>query len=110
MSTPPPSGAGDGGDDQGDGTQASGYVTPDLGPFECDNCTHFQAPSSCDNPQVMSDPEVNGQVEAKGCCNLFKSLHGDANEQTQSPMSDSGAGAAAADVTGAGENSGGYGG
>lgn len=60
----------------GDGTQQSGYVTPDLGPFECDNCVHFQAPSACDHPEVVSDPEVNGQVDAKGCCNFFKSQGG----------------------------------
>lgn len=62
--------------EHGDGTQQSGYVTPELGPFECDNCEHFEAPSSCNHPMVVSDPEVQGQVEAKGCCNYFKSLSG----------------------------------
>jgi hypothetical protein len=61
--------------EQGDGTQASGYVTPDLGPFECENCIHFDGQSRCNHPQVISDPEVNGQVEAESCCNFFKSAH-----------------------------------
>lgn len=57
----------------GDGTQQSGYVRPDLGPFQCQNCTHFQAPTTCDHPTVVNDPEIGGQVEAEGCCNYFKS-------------------------------------
>lgn len=63
------------GDDpnKGDGTAQSGYATPDLGPFECENCQHFQEPNSCNHPEVQSDPEVNGQVDPEGCCNYFKS-------------------------------------
>jgi hypothetical protein len=64
-----------GDDQQGDGTQASGYVTPDLGPFECENCIHFDGQSRCNHPQVISDPEVQGQVDPEGCCNFFKSAH-----------------------------------
>ncbi len=56
---------------EGIGSAQSGYATPDNGPFECENCIHFQPPNACDNPQVVSDPEVNGQVEPEGCCNLF---------------------------------------
>jgi hypothetical protein len=88
----------------GDGTQQAGYVTPDLGPFECDNCSHFQAPNACDHPQVVSDPEVNGQVDPKGCCNFFKSLSGGKGANPQ----DSTAGEATADLTSDG-NPGGYG-
>jgi hypothetical protein len=106
--SPSPSGAGDQGE-PGDGTQQSGYVTPDLGPFECDNCTHFQAPDTCDHPEVVSDPEVNGQVEAKGCCNFFKSLGGSSDQQTAKPQADSQLGAAAAGEVSDG-NPGGYGG
>jgi hypothetical protein len=56
---------------EGIGSAQSGYATPDNGPFECGNCIHFDGTNKCDNPQVVSDPEVNGQVEAEGCCNLF---------------------------------------
>lgn len=55
----------------GIGSAQSGYATPDNGPFECENCIHFQPPNACDNPQVVTDPEVNGKVEPEGCCNLF---------------------------------------
>jgi hypothetical protein len=60
---------------QADGTAASGYVTPDLGPFECANCTKFQEPSTCTDSHVVNDPEVNGQVDPEGCCNYFQSSH-----------------------------------
>lgn len=61
--------------EQGDGTAQSGYVTPDLGPFECDNCIHFDGQSRCNHPQVQSDQEVQGNVDPEGCCNFFKSAH-----------------------------------
>jgi hypothetical protein len=66
---PPDDGAGE----PGDGTAASGYRTPDLGPATCQNCVHFQEPSSCDHPAVIADPEVQGQVDPGGWCNTFKS-------------------------------------
>jgi hypothetical protein len=72
----PPHGGQD--DAAGIGSALSGYATPDNGPFECGNCVHFQAPNTCDNPQVVSDPEVGGQVEAEGCCNLFRPGGGEA--------------------------------
>lgn len=65
----------------GDGTQMSGYVTPDLGPFECENCEHFTSPDQCDHPFVIADPEVRGSVEAEGCCNYFKSAGRETQEQ-----------------------------
>ena len=69
---PQPDGAGASADESaGIGSAQSGYAGPENGPFECENCIHFQPPNSCDNPQVQSDPEVNGQVEPEGCCNLF---------------------------------------
>ena len=64
-----------------DGTAASGYATPDLGPFECDNCVKFQPPNQCGDPRVQADPEVQGQVDPQGCCNFFQSAH---NEGQQS--------------------------
>ncbi|HEX3156787.1 MAG TPA: hypothetical protein VHV32_19315 [Candidatus Angelobacter sp.] len=59
----------------GDGTAQAGYVTPDLGPFECENCIHFDGQSQCNHPTVQGDPEVQGNVEPEGCCNFFKSDH-----------------------------------
>ena len=60
---------------QQDGTKASGYATPDLGPFECENCQKFQPPNTCGDPRVQQDPEVQGQVDPQGCCNFFQSAH-----------------------------------
>lgn len=109
MQAAPPPMEPDADDQKGDGTAASGYVTPDLGPFECDNCVHFQAPTTCDQPQVVSDPEVGGQVDAKGCCNFFKSKGGANGAQEQPGAPDEGAATAAA-ATGGGDNAeaGGY--
>lgn len=65
----------------GDGSAQSGYAGPEFGPFECENCTHFSAPTRCNHPQVINDPEVQGQVEAEGCCNLFQSAHNETQEE-----------------------------
>lgn len=69
----------------GIGSAQSGYATPDDGPFECGNCVHFDGESKCDNPQVVADPEVSGQVEAEGCCNLFRPEQegGESDEEEQ---------------------------
>lgn len=66
---------------QQDGTDASGYATPDLGPFECENCTKFQPPNLCGDPRVQQDPEVQGQVDPQGCCNFFQSAHNETQEE-----------------------------
>jgi hypothetical protein len=66
---------------QQDGTQASGYATPDLGPFECENCVKFQPPNQCGDPRVQADPEVQGQVDPEGCCNFFQSAHNETQRQ-----------------------------
>ena len=70
-----------------DGSAQSGYVTPDLGPFECENCINFQPPNQCNQPQVVSDPEVNGQVDPEGCCDFFTSAHNE-NQQDEHSESD----------------------
>lgn len=54
-----------------DGTPKSGYVTPDLGPFKCANCVHFDGRSRCDEPHVINDPKVRGHVEPEACCNYY---------------------------------------
>jgi hypothetical protein len=83
-----------GGDDPnaGIGSAAAGYAGPENGPFECSNCTHFTAPNQCDNPQVQSDPEVNGQVEPEGCCNLFKPGAQEPEEEETQAIPGAGAG------------------
>lgn len=54
------------------------YMGPDQGPFECDNCQYFTAPSLCAKEEVVQElGMVNGQpvaqVDPKGCCNYFES-------------------------------------
>lgn len=70
-------------DAAGIGSAQSGYAGPEKGPFECSNCIHFDGQNKCDNPQVVSDPEVNGQVEAEGCCNLFSPATGGDDEESE---------------------------
>lgn len=67
-----------------DGTAASGYAMPDLGPFECENCQKFQPPSQCSDPRVQQDPEVQGQVDPQGCCNFFQSAHNESQADEHS--------------------------
>ncbi len=78
-------------DEAGIGSAQSGYAGPENGPFECENCIHFHAPNTCDHPQVQSDPEVNGQVDPEGCCNLFHPSgeeSGDESEQQDESETD----------------------
>lgn len=86
LSRPMPQADGDsGGGEPGDGSKQSGYAGPEFGPFSCSNCTHFDGQGSCDHPEVINDPEVNGQVEADGCCNFFRSktAHGGEGQSDQ---------------------------
>lgn len=76
----------------GSGSAATGYASPDEGPFECDNCQFFQAPGTCNHPEVQNDPEVNGEVDPEGCCNKFVS----AGKETQDEEHTEGAGPEAA--------------
>lgn len=75
LPTPPAVPAPD--NDEGIGSKLTGYAPPNMGPFSCSNCVHFDGSGSCDNQQVVADPEVNGAVEADGCCNLFNPSKGD---------------------------------
>jgi len=40
------------------------YMGSESGPFECQNCEYFKAPSSCEL--------VAGNIDPKGCCSLFE--------------------------------------
>lgn len=73
-------------DDEGIGSKETGYAGPDMGPFSCANCMHFDGQGSCDNEKVMADPEVNGKVDAEGCCNLFKNGEGNASPDDGAAM------------------------
>jgi hypothetical protein len=42
----------------------SGYMGPEMGPFECEHCHHFEDPGSCNI--------VSGAIDPHGCCNLFE--------------------------------------
>lgn len=39
------------------------YLGPEAGPFQCDHCIHWQAPSAC---QVVS-----GEIHPQGLCHVF---------------------------------------
>lgn len=45
--------------------QVSGYMGPEMGPFECGNCIHFEVPRSCGI--------VSGDIDPKGHCNNYES-------------------------------------
>lgn len=65
-----------------DGTPAS-YMGPDQGPFECDNCEHFDGAGHCNQPEVVqelgdSDGQGLADVDPKGCCNFFEKGQGQA--------------------------------
>jgi hypothetical protein len=40
------------------------YMGGELGPFRCDHCEYFKAPSSC--------AIVEGQIDPEGCCNVYE--------------------------------------
>lgn len=44
--------------------QAAVYMDGSKGPFRCDHCIHFHAPSSCET--------VAGPIDPAGCCDLFE--------------------------------------
>ena|SRR6185369_4951836 len=66
--------------EDGVGTEATGYATPENGPFNCGNCEHLDTDSleECDHPDVVKDPGVpkakNGKalVDVLACCNYFR--------------------------------------
>lgn len=66
---------------EGVGSAQAGYAGPENGPFECENCIHFDGQGSCDHPQVVTDPEVQGKVDAEGCCNFFSPSGNETQEE-----------------------------
>ena len=45
--------------------EQAGYMGPEAGPFQCQNCRHFQGDGQ--------DCEiVEGPIQAEGCCNEFE--------------------------------------
>jgi hypothetical protein len=44
---------------------SSGFMTEDQGPFECGRCDWYHTNHSCEL--------VDGTINPKDCCNLFKS-------------------------------------
>lgn len=64
--------------EEGVGTKATGYVLPEMGPFDCYHCLHFKEPDCCDQKEVIADPDVPktedgkcARVHAHACCNEF---------------------------------------
>lgn len=49
----------------------AGYKTPDMGPFNCGHCVHYEAngPNTC--------AIVAGEVEEEGVCNVFTPMSED---------------------------------
>lgn len=81
-----PADNGDADDQKGTATAQSAYVAPSDGqPTICQNCLHFDGQGSCDHPQVIADPEVNGKVEANGHSKFFHSKSSEAAEN-ESPQ------------------------
>lgn len=67
----------------GMGSAATGYVTAQELPPEkrqCSDCKYFDGQSACSNPSVQADPEVNGQVQPDGCCNLIETASAGSQE------------------------------
>lgn len=44
------------------------YMTPDLGPFKCANCAHFDGQAACDI--------VDGPIDPEGMCHIFTPMGG----------------------------------
>ena len=60
----------------------AGYKGPELGPFACGNCEHWNEDGSCDI--------VAGPIHPEGVCNLFEPIHaeedGEAMPEDVMPM------------------------
>lgn len=52
------------------------YMTADQGPFECQRCSHWEAPNAC----IL----VSGEIDPAGVCNLFESSGDDMGPEPDS--------------------------
>jgi len=57
--------------------QNPGYMGPDNGPFECENCEHYEPDNQCKKPEMIkfygsSSDSPYAEVDPEGCCNYFK--------------------------------------
>ncbi len=53
----------------------SGYLPPEKGPFECENCIYFKLPQSC---QLVA-----GSIDPEGCCNLYTAKKEKSHDDTE---------------------------
>lgn len=68
-------------DQQSTATQQSAYVAPTDGqPTICQNCAHFDGQGSCDHPEVVADPEVQGKVDPNGHSKFYAPKSAEAAE------------------------------
>jgi hypothetical protein len=68
-------------DQQSSASAQAAYVRPtDDQPTICQNCSHFDGQGSCDHPQVIADPDVQGKVEANGHSKFYSAKSQEAAE------------------------------
>ena len=63
--------------------EIAGYMGPDLGPFACGRCVHFDGQSSCEI--------VSGPIDPAGLCNLFEPVADQPDAAGPPPGPDAGA-------------------
>lgn len=69
------------------GSPATGYVSAsELPPDQrnCGACVHFDGQGNCNQPEVIADPDVQGKVEADGCCDYVRPRTTDNNMEKES--------------------------
>lgn len=52
----------------------SGYLPPEDGPFECENCHYFNKGGKCEL--------VEGNIDPEGCCNLYTPKDSDKSDKS----------------------------
>jgi hypothetical protein len=68
-------------DSKSTATEQSAYVAPTDGqPTICQNCVHFDGQGSCDHPEVIADPQVQGRVDANGHSKFYSPKSEEAGE------------------------------
>ncbi len=46
------------------------YAPASEGPFRCDHCEYFKAPTTCTKPEIIRLRQ--GKVQAGACCDYFE--------------------------------------